>query len=334
METKQIVLCALLLFPALLVVGLIWLEAQNFRLRFWRQTNGRIVASHNEAREIRSIEHSTLGSSGQTHSVAQETLETRNFAALRYEFQVAGQTYQGSRVDLAVDGGNFEVAETLSRYPAGKIVPVYYDRRDPNHCVLERLDPSRLRAGWFAVVVLVAVIFAGVYGVDRFADFARTAIPRPDNVPFVIFLAIFALVVMRFAYLLGQKGRTMSAWPQTSGEIVESMVAETTRRDDGPSHTDFQTMYTPRVVFAYVVDGMSFQGDNVGAILSSGNPAGPTKFIARFPLKTKVTVFYNPAVPTESTLTTSVGYAPVFLWTLAAAFAFAALATAGYVPHL
>ena len=334
MEPKQIILYGLLVLPGALTVGLIWLEAQNFRLRFWRQTNGRIVSSVSEARDVHKVDHETMGSDQRTHFVSQETIATRNFAALRYEFQVEGKTYSGSRVDLAVEHGDSEVAQTLRRYPQGKIVPVYYDPKDPAQCVLERLDPAKLRGGWLAVAVLLALIVGGVFGVDRFADFARASIPRPGNVPLVVFLGFFALALLGFARVIAMKGRAMASWPSVTGEIVKSEVATTMREDSGPSRTTFQTMYAPRVVFSYVVDRASFQGDKIGAITSSSDPKGPTKFITRFPLRMQVSVHYNPTDPAESTLVTDVGYAPMVLRILAAAFAFAALAVAGFVPHL
>ncbi len=334
METKQIALYGLLVFPAALTIGLIWLEAQNFRLRFWRQTSGRIVASANEARDVHKAQFELLGSDRSRHFVTEETIATRNFATLRYEFQVDGKTYSGSRIDLGVEHGDFEAPQTLLRYPKGKIVDIHYDSRDPSRCVLERFEPAKLRAGWLAVVVLVALIFGGVFGVDRIADFARASIPRPGNVPLVVFLGFFALVLLGFARMIANKGREMAKWPNVPGEVVTSEVAATMRKDSGPGHTEYQTMYVPRVVFSYVVDGVAFQGDKIGAIVSSSNAAGPTKFITRFPLGMKVAVFYNPADATDSTLTTGVGMAPIVLRILAAAFAFAALAVAGFVPHL
>jgi len=335
MESRWAILCMLLIFPALLTAALIWIQFQNFSIRSWRQTNGRIVSSRSEAREIRKIEHSAEGTGRRTDFVSQETIETRNFATLAYEFKVDGKTYQGSRVDLGVDSGNFEVAETLRRYPEGKIVQVYYDPGDPSQCILERVDPSKIRSGWFAVLVLVALIFGGVFGVDHFAALARASIPRPEYTPLVVFLAFFALVLVAFARVIGKKGREMRNWKQTAGQIVESAVATTLRKEDRADsyRTTIQTLYVPRVVYKYLVGGDTLEGDNVGAIVSTSTPSGPTKFIARFPVDMKVDVFYNPEAPTESTLNPGVGYAPAVLWALAGAFALAALEIAGLLPH-
>ena len=334
MEPKWVILCGLLVLPAALTIGLIWLESRNFRLRSWRQTHGRIVASASEARDVHKIESETAGSDQSRHFVSQETMVTRNFAMLRYEFEANGRTYSGSRVDLAAEHGDFEVADTLRRYPEGKIVEVYYDPENPEHCVLERLDRSKLRAGCLAVVFLVALIFGGVFGGDRIVAGLRAGVPRPDNAPFVAFLGFFALALLGFAHAIAKKGRAMATWPSAPGEIVKSEVATTIREDSGPSRTEYQTMYAPRVVFFYVVDRVAFQGDNIGAIIKSGDPAGPTTFITRFPLGMRVTVFYNPADAAESTLTIKVGYSPIVLRVLAVMFVFAATAVAGFVPGL
>ena len=309
---------------------------QNFRIRAWRQTNGRIVASRNEAREVKEIEHRSEGGDRSSSLVSQETLETRNFAVIGYEFTVDGKRYQGSRIDLAVDSGNFEVAKKLRRYPIGKIVPVIYNPVDPSQCILERVDPKIVRSGWFAVVVLVAIIVGGVYGGGYLVEFARGSMPRPDNLPLVGFIGLFALVLLGFARMIALKGHEMRSWQQTPGEIVASEVATTERSDtsSNSSRTYYQTIYVPRVVFEFAVEGVNYRGDNIGAIVSASTPGPATKCIARFPVKTRVDVFYNPDAPTECALDIRVGYAPLILRLLAAGIAFGALALAGWIPGL
>jgi hypothetical protein len=336
MDDKSTMLCFLLVLPGLVAAALVFIQVQNFRIRAWRQTNGRIVASRTEAREVKKIEQRSEGGGQSASFVREETLETRNFAVIGYEFKVDGKSYLGSRIDLGVDSGNSEVAKKLQRYPVGKIVPVIYDPGDPNQCILERVDPKMVRAGWFAVAVLVAVIVGGVYGGGYLAERARGAMPRPDNLPLVVFIALFALVLLGFARMIALKGRQMRSWKQTPGEIVASAVATTERSEtsSNSSRTYYQTIYVPRVVFRYAVEGVSYSGDNIGAIVSASTPGPATKCVARFPANKKVDVFYNPEAPTESALDISVGYAPMVLRLLAAVFAFGALAVAGWIPGL
>jgi hypothetical protein len=336
MDDKTTILCFLLVLPGLVAAALIFVQVQNFGIRAWRQTNGRIVASRNEAREVRKTEHRTAGGERNASFVTEETLETRNFAMIGYEFKVDGKSYQGSRIDLGVDSGNSEVAEKLRRYPIGKVVPVIYDPADPSQCILERVDPKKIRAGWFAVVVLVALIVGGIYGGGALAALARGAMPRPGNLPLVVFIALFALVLLGFARMIALKGRQMRSWKHASGEIVASAVATTERTEtsSNSSRSYSQTIYVPRIVFQFAVEGVSYSGDNIGAIVSASIPGPATQCVARFPLNKKVDVFYNPDAPTESALDIRVGYAPLILRLLAALVGFGALAVAGWIPGL
>jgi uncharacterized membrane protein YuzA (DUF378 family) len=322
----------LLVFPGLLALGLLWIQYQDFRTRNWRKVEGRIVESRSEAREVRKVEHQTLGSGSHTDFIDEEKIETRNFARVSYEFSVDGAPRIGSRIDQGVDSGNSEVAAALRKYPKGKIVSVFYDPSDPEQSILARADAGKIWAGWFAVVVLVGLIFTGVLGVDRFNSIARAVIPRSEYTPLVVALTGFALVIMAFAHMLGKKGREMAKWPRTSGEITNSAVATTLRWDN--STNVVQTLYLPRVVYSFVVAGDSFEGDNIGAVVSASTPASAEKTVARFPLGAKVDVFYDPGVPTESTLNRSVGFGPAILWFLAAAFLFGALTVAGLLPFV
>jgi hypothetical protein len=146
MDVQWILLLGLLALPALLAGALVWIAIQDRRVASWRQASGRIVASVAAARTVRRERHSTSGTAGHTDFVTDETIETRNFADIAYEFAVAGKTFRGSRIDLGVDSGNHDVAERLRRYPPGAIVTVFYDSRDPAQCILERDDPKNLRA--------------------------------------------------------------------------------------------------------------------------------------------------------------------------------------------
>jgi Protein of unknown function (DUF3592) len=336
MEPKWVILCGLLAIPGLTAAALIWIQVQDARVRSWRQASGRVVSSQPVARTIRRERHRAEGRSGHTDFVTDETIETRNFAAVAYEFVVAGKTYRGSRIDLAVDSGNFEVAETLKRYPEGAIVTVFYDPEHPDQCILERDDPKNLRKGWLSVVVMVVLIVGGVLGVEQVADIVRGAIAHPKRTPLVMALGLFGIVIAVFARMVGQKKREMRSWTTTAGRIVQSAVATTVRTHDKPSsmRRDYtETIYVPRIVYRYDADGRSFEGDDIGGAWSGSTPAIAQKTVARFPLDTAVTVFFNPGNPTESTLAPGVGYIEIVLWTVAALLAAAAVA-ADIVPGL
>jgi hypothetical protein len=330
MDTQWIILCGLLVFPALLAAALIWIQLQNRRIRSWRQANGRIVSAQAVARTIRRERHRTEGAPGHTDFITDETIETRNFAEVIYEFAVAGKTYRGSRIDLGTDSGNVAVAETLKRYPAGAIVAVFYDPANPAQCILERDDPKNLRAGRLGVAVLTALIVGGVLGIDRLADVVRGMIGNPARAPLVIGLGLFAAVAALFAVLLGRKRREMRCWSRTPGRIVESMVATTVRQRDRPASGQqvAQTMYVPRIVYRYEAGGIALEGDDMGGTWSSSTPAVARKYTARYPVDGAVEVFFNPSNTTESTLRPPGRTVELVLWAIAAALLAAAVLAA------
>ena len=335
MDTRTIILCALLAIPALIAAALIWIQIQDFRIRSWQQASGRIVTSQAVARTVRKTRHRTAGRVGHTDFITDETAETRNFAEVAYDFAVAGTTYRGERIDLSVDSGNVDVAETLKRYPVGAIVTVFYDSHDPTQCILERDDPKNIRAGWLSVVVMVVLIVVGFEGVDHVADIVRGAVGHPRRTPLIMALGVFAVVLALFARMVGQKTREMRSWTRADGRIVQSTVEATVRTHDKPSsmrrrYTD--TIYLPRIVYRYDAGGQPYEGDDVGAIVGGGTPAAAEKTVARFPLASPVTVFFNPANPTQSTLVPGTGYLEIVLWTVAALLATVAL-TVDLVPE-
>lgn len=101
-------------------------------------------------------------------------LEQRNFANIVYEYTVRGQLLRNNRVSIGEDRGNFEVAETIARYPAGTPVTVFYNQLHPNEAVLERDLPTGL---WgclgIGTAVVLAIVFGSVFGLNRLSNFSR-----------------------------------------------------------------------------------------------------------------------------------------------------------------
>jgi hypothetical protein len=331
METRWIVLLICLAFPALLALATIWIQMQNRHTGSWKEAAGRIVSSKPVAREVRTHETHVTGPHGDADFVTDETIETRNFAEISYSFAAGSGTYRGSRIGLGADPGNFEVAETLKRYPQGKAVTVYYNPRNPNECILERDDPANIRKAWLAVAVLVGLIAAGFVAITQGANWLSGIIVTSRLTPLVMVLGIFALVTMLFARLVGTQARAMKAWPKTDGRVTRSQVETAVQQHDraNAGRRDYEvTMYVPRVVYSYQVDGNTFEGDNIGWSGSASTPGYAEKTIKRFAPQTPVQVFYNPQDPTQSTLKPAGGAFAVVLWLIAALLAGAAV-TAG-----
>jgi hypothetical protein len=332
METRWIVLLICLSIPALLAAGTVWIQLQDRRVRSWKEAAGRIVSSKAVAREIHSKRFRTAGTSGNTDFVTDETIETRNFAEISYAFTVGANSYRGSRVNLAVDAGNFEVAETLRRYPEGKAVTVVYNPAAPQECILERDDPANIRNAWLAVAVLVGLIAAGFVAITQGADWLSGIIAKPARTPLVVVLGLFALVMAVFARMVGLEARAVKKWPTTAGRITQSEVVTTTQehRRARSGRVRYVTMYVPRIVFTYQVDGTSFKGDNIGWSGSASTPALAEKYVKRYALQAPVEVFYNPQDPTKSTLAPGGGTIALVLWLITALLAGSAF-TAGWL---
>ena len=115
MDGIWIVYLFLAAFPGLIVVAAIYKYFEVRQAARWPSAPGRVMASGRETRRVRS---------GGPDS---DDTETRNFAKIIYEYTVDGRRYRCDRVSIGEDLGNFQVAETVARYPVGKAVTVYYD---------------------------------------------------------------------------------------------------------------------------------------------------------------------------------------------------------------
>src|SRR5262245_60683776 len=101
-------------FP-LLMVGIVaaaafykWLQVRAAAQ--WPETQGRVVVSGSQVREVETFDDNAAGGKAK---------EKRNFANIIYEYEVSGQKMRCGRVSIGEDLGNFEVAETIARYPVG-----------------------------------------------------------------------------------------------------------------------------------------------------------------------------------------------------------------------
>ena len=116
----------LALFPGLIIFAAIYKYIEVSQAARWPSTPGRVVVSTSEMRDVRSGGPSS------------NDTEPRNFAKIVYEYTIAGRKYQCDRVSIGENMGNFEVAETIARYPKGKSVTVYYNPDKRSQAVLER----------------------------------------------------------------------------------------------------------------------------------------------------------------------------------------------------
>ena len=280
--------------------------------REWPSTPGKVVISNSEVREIRVLDDS------------RETghrFEERNFANIVYEYTVAGKKLRNNRVSIGEDRGNFEVAETIAKYPAGMAVTVYYNPLHPNEAVLDRDLPKGL---WgclgIGTAVVLAIVFGGVFGLNRLSEFLSARLADPKLSPLVMAFGAFGVVIALFALAMQKQQRLAMKWPVVSGTIKMSDV-EQYRAAPSKQGSRGAVMYQREVSYSYRFNDVDYTGIEARFATSSNTTSGwlMRKFMTAYQDGAAVKVYVNPLNPSEATLNPRTSFAWV-LWLLSAAF--------------
>jgi Protein of unknown function (DUF3592) len=313
---------AMLLAPlALILFGAVYKSLQVRAASDWPSAPGKVVASNSQVRDVRVLDASREDGF---------RIEKRNFANIVYEYSVSGETLSNNRVSLDEDRGNFGIAETITRYPVGRDVTVYYNSRHPREAVLERDTPK----GWWGcfgggMVIALAIIFGSVFGLNQLTEFVSARLANPKLSPMVVVLGIFGSVCALFAMAMQRGASLAKRWPVVPGTIkmsdVQQYRAAPTRFSRGPVMVQRQVSYAYR----YNVVAYSF----VEAVLATGANSRSGWFARKFTTAyqdgASVNVYVNPANPSEATVNPRAGwYIYVILWLVSFAFWWAAYFTA------
>jgi hypothetical protein len=312
---------AMLLAPlGLILVAAAYKSLQVRAAREWPSTPGKVVISNSELRDFKVIDSERADG---------HRTEQRNFANIVYEYSVAGKKLRNTRVSIGEDLGNFEVAETIAKYPAGMAVTVYYNPLHPNEAVLERDLPKGL---WgclgIGTAVVLAIVFGSAFGLHHITDFVATRLNDPKLSLLVVALGAFGFVVSLFALALQRQASLAKNWPQVMGTIKLSGVEEyRTAPSDGESSG--QVMYQRKVNYTYRYDNISYTRMHSSFASNSASASGwlTRKLTTAYRDGDPVKVFVDPANPAEATLDPGIGFAWV-LWIFVAGFFAAAYYTA------
>ncbi len=127
----------------------------------WPTTAGTVIHS-----EVKNYTSFSEGKSTQMYS-----------ADIKYKYTVNKQTYTSARVSLGDHSSNSSggMRETTERYPAGKIVTVYYDPRKPENALLE-LGPA-----FITYVPFVFGLLSIVAGLTAFIRKNGAPMPPPGS---------------------------------------------------------------------------------------------------------------------------------------------------------
>lgn len=287
---------AMLLGP----LALVWFAAAYKTLqvraaREWPQAPGKVFISTSEVRDVRVLDDSREDN---------YRIERRNFANIVYQYSVAGKQLRNNRISIGEDRGNFEVAETIAKYPVGTSVTVSYNPLHPNEAVLERDLPQGL---WgclgIGTAIVLAIVFGGVFGINRLSGFVATRLADPKLSPLVIAFGAFGLVIALFALAMRRQSQLAKHWPVVPGIIKMSDVQQY-RNAPTQNGVRGEVMYQRQASFAYSYNNVAYTCIEGSLATGASSASGwlMRKFTAAYQDGAGVNVYVNPANPSEATL--------------------------------
>jgi Protein of unknown function (DUF3592) len=302
----------MLLAPlGLLLVAAAYKSLQVRAAREWPSTAGKVVVSKTETRKVEVID---------SDRAEGHRFEERNFADIVYEYSVAGRKLRNNRVSIGEDRGNFQIAETIAKYPVGAVVTVYYNPLHPDQAVLERDLPKGM---WgclgIGTAIVLAIVFGSAIGLHQITEFVTTRIPQQGNAAASVAFGAFGSAVALFALVLHRQASLAMKWPVVSGTIKLSDIEQyRAAPKDGSSRA--QTMYQRRVSYTYKYNNLTYT--NTHATLASSVASSSIWLVRKSTTDYKngasVNVWVNPENPTQATLEPRAGFVWV-LWLAAVA---------------
>jgi hypothetical protein len=278
----------------------------------WPSTPGRVVVSTSEVRDVKVMDDTTSDHRG---------VEQRNFANIVYEYTVSGQKLRNNRVDIGENRGNFEVEETIARYPVGADVTVYYNPKHPRDAVLVREMPKGI-AGCLAIaaVVIPVVLVGGVIGGQRMSEYLAAHLSNPKLAPLVIAICVFGLFIALFGLAWHKQSALARSWPVVPG-IVKLTAPELYQAADSDSGRSGPMMYRRKVLYSYHYKNIAYTGTCVTDSSSSKpEPGAPVRSFGKtYSNGAAVKVYVDPANASQSTLSPG-GGAAWLMWALALGF--------------
>ena len=287
---------AMLLAPlGLILVAAVYKTLQARAAREWPSTPGKVVASNSELRDVRVLDDSRENG---------YSFEQRNFANIVYEYSVSGQTLSNNRVSIGENRGNFQVAETIARYPVGTVVTVYYNSLHPRDAVLERDLPQ---GSWgclgIGTAIALAVVFGFAIGLHRISEFVSARLADPQMSVPVAALAAFGLAAALFALVLRRQSALAKNWPVVS-DIIKLSGLEEYRAAPSESGRRGPIMYERKVSYAYRFKDVAYT--SVHASFSSNSRTTSRWVLRLFGMDYQdgagVKVWVNPDNPSDATL--------------------------------
>ncbi|WKA29751.1 DUF3592 domain-containing protein [Bradyrhizobium roseum] len=303
---------AILLAPLGLLLGIACYKSLQVRAaREWPSTAGKVVVSKTEVRKVKVID---------SDRAEGHRFEERNFADIVYEYSVAGRKLRNNRVSIGEDRGNFQVAETIAKYPVGAAVTVYYNPLHPDQAVLERDLPKGM---WgclgIGTAIVLSIVFGSAIGLHQLTEIAATHLVNPKVSPFVVAMGAFGLLIALFGLALQRRASLARKWPVVPGTIRSSGLEQfmsAPSESSGRSQLTFQS----KVSFAYRFKDIEYVSEHasLSGTVSSTSRALMQRFARKYPTGAKVQVYVNPLDPSDAVLEPRVSH----IWIIWASVAF------------
>ena len=226
-------------------------------------------------------------------------VEPRNFANIVYEYSVSGQTLSNNRVSIGEDRGDFEVAETIARYPVGKPVTVYYNPRHPRDAVLERDTPRDEGPPRHRNAVLPSSS-AGVFGLNQLTG-SRQGLRNPKCRRRWCSFAAFRPILALFALACGRHvaGKDMAGGVGHHQDVGCRAIPRARKNQQGGP-----VMYQRQVSYAYRFNNVAYSSVQATFATGANSRSGwlARKFTTAYQNGASVDVHVNPANPSEAVL--------------------------------
>ncbi len=303
---------AILLAPlGLLLIIAAYKTLQVRAAREWPSAAGKVVVSKTEVRKVKVLDSDRAGG---------HRFEVRNFADIVYEYSVAGRKLRNNRVSIGEELGNFQVAETIAKYPVSAVVTVFYNPLHPDQAVLERDLPKGM---WgclgIGTAIVLAIVFGSAIGLHAITEFVTTRIPQQGNAAAAVAFGAFGTVIALFGLVLHRQAALAMKWPVVTGTIKLSDIEQyRAARQDGGSGT--RIMYQRRASYTYQYNNLTYT--NAHATLASSVASTSSWLVRKSTTDYKngatVKVWVNPDNPSQATLEPRAGFVWV-LWLSAAA---------------
>lgn len=108
---------------------------------------------------------------------------------------------------------------------------------------------------------------------------------------FTILAILAGLALLGLGLWMRKQGLASRNWPSVQGEILTSRVDDHTLEN-----------LRPEIVYGYTAQGQTFKGTRVGYSGYSVSRAALEQIVARYPVSSQVTVYYNPQNPSQAVL--------------------------------